>query len=362
MRYLILLICILCLFACARTIPDNRNIIIEQLPNIKNLTSERLTIPPILLRPVKTCIVDSFLIVAQSRPDSIYSIFQLPDCKYLMSFGIKGRGPNEFLNSSHGFTLAPVYSDQGSFAVDNMRNNIQYYRINDIMQNYMTPYKIEELPSTMDGFQTIGYFYDTIIIAAPWRLKMLLLKYHSINKKIDLFKGYPNVYSFDDLMSLRNQYTGCITVKQDNSKFALAYGTKGIIEIYSINDTIPITISYKGFPSLEENLGLRKDSKFSTFSKDEMIFCWGISSTNRYIYAKIYNDKYFNISDGKGLLRSYIAEIHVFDWSGKLVTRLKPDNFYTEFVVDKNDKYLYTIDENVENIVSRVDLQKTLPD
>ena len=361
MRHLILLICILCLFACENTKTDNRDIIVEQLPSVKNLTSQSLTIPPILLRPVKTCIVDSILIVAQSRPDSIYSIFQLPDCKYLMSFGIKGRGPNEFYNSNPGFTLAAVYSDQASFAVNNMRNNIQYYRINDIMQNILTPYKIEEFPSEMDGFQTIGYFNDTIIIVAPWRLKTLLLKYHSINKKIDHFKEYPNVYSFEDLMDLRNQYTGLITVKQDNSKFALAYVNKGVIEIYNINDTIPITVSYKDFPSLEDNLGLRKDSKGRTFSKDEMIFCWDICSTNRYIYAKIYNDKYVNISDGKGLLTSYIAEIHVFDWSGKLIARLKPDFFYSEFNIDTRDRYLYTIDENVENVIRRYDLQKVFP-
>jgi hypothetical protein len=168
MKNLINLICILCLFACAKTNPENRNIIVEEFPKIKNLTSQSLSIPPILLRPVKTFIVDSFLIVAQSRPDSIYSIFQLPDCKYLMSFGVKGKGPNEFLNSSPGFTLEPVYSNQGSFAVDNMRNNIQYYRINDILQNNITPYKTEELPSGMDGCQSIGYFYDTIIIATPW--------------------------------------------------------------------------------------------------------------------------------------------------------------------------------------------------
>jgi hypothetical protein len=361
MRNVILLICLFCVLACAKTNPYGRDIIIDKFPDVKNIVSQILTVPPILLRPVKSCIVDSFLIVAQSRPDSIFSVFKLPDCEYLMSFGIRGRGPNEFLNSSPGFTLAPVYSDQGSFAVDNMRNNIQYYRINDILQKNFTPYKIEEFPSKIDGFQTIGYFGDTTIIGAPFRLNMLLFKYHSINKKIILFKEYPNVYSFDDLNDLRNQYSGCITVKKDNSKFAFAYGSKGIIEIYSINDTIPITISYKGFPSLEENSGLNNDSKFGTFRKDKMIFCWGISSTNRHIYAKVYNDKYFNLSDGKGLLRSYIAELHVFDWSGKLLTRLKPDYFYTQFVVDKNDRYLYTIDEDVESIIRRYDLQKSLP-
>jgi hypothetical protein len=360
MKYGILLIFSL-LSACTKTKPDNATIIVGQLPNISNLKSQILIAPPILLRPVKSCVVDSFLIVAQSRKDSIFSIFKLPDCKYQMSFGIRGRGPNEFMNSSPGFTLAPVFSDHGSFAVDNYRNNIQYYRIKDIMQYNLAPYKTEELPSDIEGFQTIGYFNDTLIVGAPFRLNMLLLKYHSINQKVNQYKGYPDTYSFDDLNNLRNQYSGFMTVKQDNSKFALAYGSKGVIEIYNVNDTVPITIAYEGFPSLEENLGLHKDSEFSIFNKEKMIFCWGITSTNNYIYAKIYNDNYFNISDSKSMLTSYVAQLHVFNWNGKLMAVIKPEKYYTEFAVDKNNKYLYTIDENIENMIRRYDLQEVLP-
>jgi hypothetical protein len=38
-----------------------------------------------------------------------------------------------------------------------------------------------------------------------------------------------------------------------------------------------------------------------------------------------------------------------------------PDIYYTEFAVDKSNKYLFTIDENVENMIRRYDLQEVLP-
>lgn len=362
MRRLFFLICILCFSACSEKESPDKTIIVDKLPEVKGIVSEVLEVPPILLKPRAVCIVDTFLIIAQGLPDSIFSIFTLPDCKYLMSFGTRGRGPNEFIDYYSSFTLAPVYNNQSTFAVGNKTTNIQYYRISDVLQKSITPYKIEELPREIDGFATVGYFDDSVFICAPFRLNMLLAKYNSNNKNLSRFRSYPNVYSFEDLNDLRNLYSGALTVKKDKSKFAKSYGNQGIIEIYNINDSVPVTISYKGFPSLEENNGLNNDSKRSIFSKDEMIFCWGICSTNRYIYAKIYNDHYYNISDGKGLIRSYIAEIHVFDWSGKLVARIKPDYFYSHFAVDMNDKYLYALDDNREDIIRRYDLQKALPE
>lgn len=362
MRNILYLFCIFCLLSSTKTASVNKDIVIDKLPAAKKIESQILKVPPILLRPDGSCIVESFLIIAQRRPDSIFSIFKLPDCKYLLSFGNQGRGPNEFFNSPLGWTLKPVYSNQESFAVQNQLYNIQYYRINDIIKKNITPYKIEKIPTKLGGFRTIGYFSDTIIIGAPEYLDILLLKYYSNNKQIQTFKNYPNKYSVDDLNTLRNIYSGFITVKPDNLKFALAYGSKGVIEIYNINDSVPTTISYKDFPSLEKNLGLKKDSKYPMpHSNNQMIFCWGIKSTNRYIYARIYNDIYSNISDGKGLKRTYIPELTVFDWSGNLVTILKPDYFFTEFNIDNNDNYLYTIDNNIENIIRRYDISKSVP-
>lgn len=357
MKKYITLICIILSFACVRSGQDKSILIVENLPGPIEVESQAIKIPPILLKPVKTCVVDSFLIIAQSRPDSIFSVFKLPDCKYLLSFGARGRGPGEFFDHLPSLTLAPVFTRHSSFAVVNNRNNIQYYRLNELIKGNFFPYKTEIPSSDLDGFQTIGYFDDTLLIAAPYRYNELLIKYLANSHKITPFKKYPYEYPFEDLNNLRNVYVSFMTVKQDNSKFALAYSNKGEIEIYSSNNNVPVSIFYKGFPSLEENFGLNSNSRYIPHIP-ENIFCWEITSTNRYIYAKIFNDKYWDISDGKGLKRSRIAEIHIFDWSGSFITRLKPDFYYSEFNVDKNDRYLYTIDENTEDIVRRYDLQE----
>ena len=92
------------------------------------------------------------------------------------------------------------------------------------------------------------------------------------------------------------------------------------------------------------------------FDKNQLIFCWRVQATNKYIYARIYNDKYKNIVDGDGPLRSFIPETHIFDWSGNPVAAIKLNNFYDNFAVDLNDEYIYTVDSYTPNIIKRYDL------
>src|SRR5512145_1659883 len=102
MRNILYLFCVFCLLSCKKTETVNKTIIIDKLPPAKKIESQIIKVPPILLRPDGSCIVDSFLIIVQRRKDTIFSIFKLPECKYLLSFGNQGKGPNEFFNSPLG--------------------------------------------------------------------------------------------------------------------------------------------------------------------------------------------------------------------------------------------------------------------
>jgi hypothetical protein len=335
-------------------------ILINKFPKEELLQATELEIPPIVLKPSNMCIVDSFLIISQSRGDSIFSIFSLPNCHFLTSFGNEGRGPNEFNMAFENVTLGAVNNDSSSFAVGNMMTNIQYYHIEDIFHKKFRPYRIEKLPQTLNGFRAIVYIGDSLIFGAPYRGNMHLFKFNNYTKSLETFREYTEKFPLMD-PEMKREIFGCsMAVKPDNSKFVLAYSRLGKIEIFENNKSKPIVITYKGFPSLEENTGLNSTSKFIKKNPDELIFNEGIIATDKYIYACILNDKVSNVNNPNGPNRNFIREIHVFDWSGNPIIKIKLSKFYLYYSVALNDKYIYAIDDDVENIVYRYDLNKVL--
>jgi hypothetical protein len=360
-RPVLLSLCILCLLTCKRNITTSSDNIIDAFPLISTIKETKLTVPPILFNPSNMCIVDSFLVVTQRRQDTIFSIFSLPNCKYLLSFGTKGRGPNEFNLSFENVTLGPVHGRSSSFAVGNNMNNIQYYEIKQILQNNFTPNKIEELPNELNGFRAIIYLDDSIIYGAPYQGNMHLFKYNSESKKLEQFIEYPKIFPLLH-PEIKREVFGCfMAVKPDNSKFVLAYSIIGKIEIFDLIKDNPISISYKGFPSIEENTGLNSTSQFLVSNPEERIFCEGIVATNKYFYVRVLNDKYSKVYLKNGPKRSFVPEIHVFDWSGNPILKIILENYYSNYNIDVDDHYLYTIDDSVENIIKRYDLTTLLP-
>jgi len=356
----VIILLIIPLLSCNSPLKKGQSII-EDFPKSSQIEGINLSFKPILLKPLSMCIVDSFLIVSQHRMDTIFSIFHLPDCKLLKCFGNEGNGPNEFNLSFQNVTLGSIYGFSNStFAVGNHMSNIQYYKIKDILENNLVPYLIEKLPPKLDGFQAITYLSDTMIIGAPYRENMHLFKYRSKGKKLEMFYAYPMQYPLMDSENMRGVFTCYISGRPDNQFFALTYSNLGMIEIYNIVTKEKHEIVYKGFPDLQHNLGLNKDSKRWIIKPEEKVFSWDIEVTQNYIYVKVFNTEYRNISDSKQLLRSLIAEIHVFDWNGKPILKLKPDKFYKYFDVDANDSFLYTLDDNVPNSIRRYDLSSLL--
>jgi hypothetical protein len=356
-KYLLFFIAFLINYSCKHPMMEGE-IEIGEINKVVYLKASEIYIPPVLLRPSSLCLIDSFMIVSQSRQDTLFSIFGLPECKLLKCFGIKGRGPNEFDLSFQNVTLGSVHSMVSTFAVGNHMNDIQYYKIDDILNNNFIPYKIEKLPPKLNGFQSIGYINDTIIIGAPYGENMQLFKYSCNRKILSIFKEYPIKFPLMNNDNKRRVFGCYMAIDPDNSRIALSYSNIGCIDICDIRDNRKLTLSFKEFPSLTANLGIDKNSKeWKPNLEQLLIFSWDIEASERYIYVKIYNKHYSEISDSKTFKRDFVPELFIFDWSGKPVLRLRLDNFFTHYVPDRYDKYLYAIDDNFEGRIYRYDLR-----
>jgi hypothetical protein len=360
MKTIIFSICFLFVSSCITKNGKDYDVIIDNFQLVETLIATELSIPPILLRPTNMCIVDSFLIVTQSRMDSIFSIFKLPNCEYLLSFGGKGRGPNEFLSPNEYVTLGQVSGETSQFAVGNNRTNIQYYRINDIINRDFNPFKIATLPSGLSRFRAITYLSDSVIYCAPYGVNILICKYNTITNELETFRDYPEAFPFDDPETMRDIFGYNLAVKPDNSKIVLGYVSKGTIEIYDLANDKSITLAVKDFPSLRENTGLNSTSKFWAHKPEELIYTRNVAVTDNYIYVDVLNDRHSNIFNESGPIRTFISEIHVFDWTGKSIAKFRFSKYYRYFDIDKADKYLYTIDDSVENVIKRFDISQSL--
>lgn len=362
MKNIIYSICLICILSCSKKSPTTNDKLIDKFPSEVILKGTVLQIPPILFKPSSMCILDSFLIVTQDRSDTIFSIFKLPNCEYLLSFGNEGRGPTEFFNMNEYTTFGAVYQENNSFAVANLMTRVQYYRIIDVINHNFSPYKIVRLSPNLNRFISLVYVGDSLVFGAPYGGNMHLFKFDTFTNVLESFKPYTKDYPLFDISSMRHLYGCSIAVKPDNSKLVVSYSLQGKIEIYDLNTNKQITLLYQEFPSFEKNLGINKTSKYWNIKPEMQMFSEKVTCTNKYIYARIANDKYSTIYDAKGPNHNFIPELYIFDWLGNPIVKCKLDKYYSHYyAIDAANRFLYTLDDNIENIIRRYDLTSVLP-
>lgn len=361
MKLLIIVGCLLLNISCLRLKNANEIIVKEIRPTVCKVDSI-LKINPSVILPVRMIIVDTFLVVYQNRKDSIFGIFSLPYCNHIASRGTIGNGPGEFnMVSLNEFKGIRDSSKREGFSLLSRGNKLQFFHISSIISGDLKPYKTVSLPPGLSRLRAADLRNDSVMLAAPYGGDSNLYYYDLKAIKAHGYLPYPNVYPQLDRNQLRELYGSYITIKPDNSSLAMTYSNEGIIQIIDIASKKTITLRYHGFPTLERNISLSGPSEdVHIHSGYEKIFSWCITSTNNYIYVQVYNQAYNKVFKEGGVNDSFIPEIHIYQWSGKQIARLLPEKLYSEYIIDDNDRYLYTLDINTEGEICRYDLSSYL--
>lgn len=75
-----------------------------KLPALKSLSADSIETPPILLSVTSLFTIGGDTLgVYQSKDDTLFSFWKLPECRFLFKAGVKGKGPNEFLELDRTF-------------------------------------------------------------------------------------------------------------------------------------------------------------------------------------------------------------------------------------------------------------------
>lgn len=74
------------------------------LPECRSLYADSIETPPVLLSVTSLFTLgDDTLGVYQSKDDTLFSFWKLPECTFLFRAGVKGQGPNDFLELDRTF-------------------------------------------------------------------------------------------------------------------------------------------------------------------------------------------------------------------------------------------------------------------
>ncbi|HTO14455.1 MAG TPA: hypothetical protein VLZ83_01730, partial [Edaphocola sp.] len=88
-------------FACTQKTDINKKIVVD-FPEVRWLIGEEINFDEIGVLEIN--VIDTFIILRIPHKENMFNVYGLSDQSFIGSFGLKGRGPNEF--------LGPRYSNQ----------------------------------------------------------------------------------------------------------------------------------------------------------------------------------------------------------------------------------------------------------
>lgn len=317
------------------------------LPELRDFTLDSIEVNPVLLNPISMSANDSLLIVFNWDTDTIFRVFSIPEFTYKGWFGLKGRGPEEFLICNP--SSFRVYSD-GIQLVDLTKVFIVDF-VNDSVNNNLIVKNRYSIPSSLIPFNNV-FMLDDINIYGINSMEDSPSEYDFFNKETKATGSLINFPELDSNVSpkiRRRIFVNLLEVKPDKSRFVMMYNYYPVLRIFNNDievlheifiDNLPKQIRFK-------SLG----TKHSNFFKGIIYYSY-LKVTEKYIYTL------FELQTGEKVReREYRAksigsqELHVFNWEGQPVARIKLNNKILSFAPSPDNKYLFfTCDHAIDKI------------
>lgn len=278
-------------------------------------------------------LVDSFLIILDSKTDSLFHIINLQNMRW-KEFGTKGQGPLEFLHPFHfhhaGKEIVGVW--------DLFKSSMTNLYINNIYQNKaLQQQKILSINDNRSTFASLPTKYNTFISQGAYEDGMFKLLDQKGNL-IKYFFEYPYKNTEEKNIPTKTRaltYQGQMMASPSLDKFCFACIYAPIISFYCIHkDSIELIKSNnKGYPSYIF------DNESSIITSRNKAAYSQIFTTNEHIYA-LYSgrswDEYKNL-----FLRS--QKIEVYNWDGTLTKTYTTSIPLTLICVSPDNKKIYAI-------------------
>ncbi len=290
----------------------------------ENLTADSIQVPPTLLSVSRLFIAQDRLVAYEPQKDTLFSFWQLPDCRYLFSAGRKGEGPDDFLMLDKVFIETP----QGFKAFELSSNKIKELKTDDY--NRLKVVAEKRLEANQMPLNRFLFLADSsyCFFSRDEQYEYVLL-----NKKGEThpFSPYPEgVLEMKEGDMKPFVYNKLTVAKPDGEKFAAFYAYAKMIRLYSRDGEMLKEILLEK-PAAASEEGMRV-AYYSSYPY----------ATDTYIYV-------LSKLDGRQVLE-------VWTWEGEMAARYFLDKKIDSFAVSEKYNMLYAINRDREDVIYTIKL------
>ena len=232
---------------------DNKNThIITEFSKKKEIEITVIETAPVILAPEEMFIMNDQIWVFQSKKDSLFDVFALPNCNYLFSTGRKGQGPDEFIfpigktiqTNDSGFTILDANfikfvscQSNGALHITHSIKTFDHLAVNGFIRLN------DSLVCAFTGCAT-GSSSDF-----EYQMKNLY------SKKVIEFSSYPKLTTKEYEGEQRCQiYYKHLTANPNERKMAAFYSFFKYFRIYSYDGVLEKEVSVKIPPYKSDNV------------------------------------------------------------------------------------------------------------
>lgn len=280
--------------------------------------------------PSNIMIEDSLLIVANKEGEHLFQIYCKNSLELLKSFGNKGRGPDEFTTPE--LTEQVIHEEDKPYHLvyDWNTNKITFINFQDYISDTIVVSENRELASSFRGGDMVYYSDSLIIMAAKLEEDKGRFKIEKDNK-IQTIDYLPKLY-FDVHENNRHSVyvNASSTVNPNKHKFVATANLLGQYDFFDMQGNHLHSTVINWDDSLEKS-----SSSESILNSPIMHYGWVLQSTDDLIFAD-----YTQVSN---LGEFSNSEIHILNWIGEALVRLKTNKVVSSIAIDEQDQAIYGI-------------------
>lgn len=301
-----------------------------KFPIERSISPIKIKVPPVIYAKTPGVVLSgNYLVVMRSFSNPLYSVFEIPDCKYLGDFGNLGRGPKEFeLPDARTATAT-----EDGFKIFDAHKGLLNIDITNFSLNKNFALKQLRLPGELYVLNDPIQLNDSLIYGLPYvgKSEKIFVKYNSTSAEVSYFGEYPSFYPKKN----REQYWGLLwrhsIVKPDETKFAIFFDHFKMFRLYNSSETLEKEVIME----IPDNLFNPKRKRGNL-----MIYYSVVKATDEYIYALCMNEHSDELVNNN-------PTIEVWDWNGNPIAKLYMKNSIFSFDVTNDNKKLYCIDRQI---------------
>jgi hypothetical protein len=298
-------------------------------------------------QPSRVAVVGDRLVVLDRSAPMVH-VFAM-DGERLTSFGQKGDGPGEYRSARH--VQLDAHDPRAAWIYD-----LSLLRMTRVRFGQAPVPEVREMVNLHGGggvYLHPAWLTDsTLVVSAiaprhPDGRLLLTDRTGEVIRTIGQTPTHPGAASIPTTV-LQHAYEGPVTVRPDRSRFAIAARLSDRLEIYGADGAqlAQVTGSTGFLPAFEVNE--RAEGVSMALGDDVRAGYVDMASTDDRIYAL------FSGAVGMQGGNTFAGrEVHVFDWSGKMLARLALDAPGYSVSVTPDEKQLFTLRHEPEPAVVR---------